>query len=88
MSRFTLVWDAQVEVPFTDAWLAGNSQTRAALTEIANWIDSTLTRNPTSAGETRPELEGRVVHVPFASSGARVSVTYQVLVADRIVRVT
>ena len=42
MTRFTVVWDADVQTSFINAWLASDSHTRAILTEIANWIDAYL----------------------------------------------
>jgi hypothetical protein len=45
MIRYTVVWDADVEAPFIDAWLASDSLTRAMLTEIANWVDQNLAVN-------------------------------------------
>jgi hypothetical protein len=46
MTRYTVVWDPDVEVPFIGYWVAGDSQTRATLTEIANWVDANLAEDP------------------------------------------
>jgi hypothetical protein len=87
MTRYTVVWDADVETPFMNAWIAGDSRTRAVLTEIADWVDKQLAENPDVQGRPCPELSARTLDVPLASSAARVSVTYQVLRDDRLVRV-
>ena len=40
MTRYTVLWDEDVEGPFIDAWVAGDSRVRAILTEAANWVDA------------------------------------------------
>ena len=54
------------------------------LTDIANWIDANLAVDPELKGQEQPESV-RILVVPI--SAARVSVVYQVLPADRQVRV-
>jgi hypothetical protein len=58
MIRFTVTWDQDVEGPFIDAWVSGNSQMRGTLTEIANWVDTQLTEHPAAKGKklTSPTL--------------------------------
>ena len=46
MTRYTVVWDNDVEGPFIDAWIASDSQIRAILTEAANWVDVNLAEDP------------------------------------------
>lgn len=87
MTRYTVVWDAQVESHFIDAWIACDSQSRAVLTEIANWVDGNLADDPDQKGQSRDDLSVRILAVPVSNSTARVSVTYQVLPEDRQVRV-
>jgi len=87
MIRYTVLWDAEVETQFTNAWINGAGPVRAALTEIANWIDQNLVENPDQKGQQRNDLEARVLAVPHSSSFARVAVTYQVSLKDRQVRV-
>jgi hypothetical protein len=87
MTRYTVVWDAEVESRFIAAWLAGDSQSRSNLTEIANWVDKNLAEDPDQKGQPRPDLSARIVAAPVSNSAARVSVTYQVLHDDRQVRV-
>ena len=87
MTRYTVVWDEDVESPFVHAWVVGDAPTRAILTEIANYVDATLSEDPDKKGEPRPDLDARILAVPLSSSTARVSVTYHVLPDDRLVRV-
>jgi hypothetical protein len=87
MTRFTVVWDPDVESPFIDTWVAGDSQTRALLTAIANWVDENLANDPDQKGQPRHDLAARIVAVPVPNSPARVSITYRVLPDDRQVRV-
>jgi len=87
MNRYTVIWDKDVEEPFVNAWVAGDSQLRATLTEIANWVDRALAEGPDTKGQPRSEQTVRVIVVPLSSSSARVSVAYQILPDDRVVRV-
>jgi len=87
MKRYTVIWDKDVEDPFVNAWIAGDSQMRATLAEIANWVDKTLAQEPDTKGQLRPDQSVRVLVVPVSSSSARVSVVYQILHDDRLVRV-
>lgn len=87
MIRFTVTWDEDIEDPFIEAWVAGDSQMRATLTEIANWVDTQLADDPASKGEETDEPYTRVLAVPLTQSPAHVSVAYQVIAADRIVHV-
>ena len=87
MTRYTVVWDRDVEVPFMNAWIAGNSQTRAILSEVANWVDKNLAEDPDRKGEPCPEHSARQIDVPIPGSSAHVSATFRVLPDDRQVRV-
>jgi hypothetical protein len=87
MTRYTVAWAADVEGPFIDAWIAGDSPTRKKLTSIADWIDTNLSDFPDLKGEPIPDREARIVEVPVHDSTARVSAVYQVLPNDRLVRV-
>lgn len=87
MIRFTVIWDQGVEVPFIDAWVAGDSQMRATLTELANWLDKDLSIDPDQKGQLREDLGARIIAVELSTSPANVSVTYEVNHADRIVRI-
>jgi hypothetical protein len=70
-----------------NAWIAGNSQTRAILSEVANWLDANLAEDPGGKGEPRPEHSVREIDVPILGSSARICATYRVLADDRQVRV-
>lgn len=87
MARYTVVWDPDVETSFLNHWIAGDSQTRAQLTEVAHWIDSKLSENAADLGRARPDLGARIVAVPLSTSQARVAATFEVYPEDRIVRV-
>lgn len=87
MTRYTVLWDEDVEKPFIEFWLAGDSALRAKLTEIANWIDSNLAETPDRQGIYWPDEDARIAEVPLASSAARVSVTFEVVPQDRLVRI-
>lgn len=85
--RYTVVWDAEVESQFISGWLAGDSQMRTILTEIANWVDKNLADDPDQQGQPRSDLSARILAVPVSGTPARVSVTYQDLPNDRQVHV-
>jgi hypothetical protein len=87
MTRFTVVWDRNVEIPFMKAWILGNSQTRAVLSAVANWLDANLAEDPDTKGEPRPEQSARQIDVPIPGSSSHVLATFQVLADDRQVRV-
>jgi hypothetical protein len=86
MAHYTVIWDPVLESNYTDMWTRSGSETRAILTSVANWVDDELAVDPDTKGEIRLEIEGCVLAVPI--SGARVSVVYKVVPADRIVYVT
>lgn len=71
MIRYTVLWDADVEAQFTDAWVRGDGAIRTTLTEIANWIDQNLSEDPDQKGQLREDLGVRVVALPLSSSIAR-----------------
>ena len=75
MARYTVVWDPSVEAPFINYWVAGDSQMRALLTEIANWVDANLSDEPEDKGQARLDLGARIIAVPLSKSPALASVT-------------
>jgi len=87
MTRYTVIWDTDVEAELTLAWLDGDSELRATLREIADWVDKNLTSNPDTKGEPRADLSARILAVPVSKSSARAAVTYTVADHDRQVRV-
>jgi hypothetical protein len=87
MTRYTVVWDPDVEVPFVNAWIAGSTRTRSILSEVANWLDTNLAHDPDNKGEPRSEHPARQIAVPISSSSAHISATFRVLSDDRQVRV-
>jgi hypothetical protein len=87
LTRFTVPWDPEVEDIYITVWLAGDSETRRALTDIANWVDRGLAEDPDVQGQALPELTGRTIEIPIAESDANVRATYTVSRDDRVVRV-
>lgn len=98
MTRYTVVWDKDVESDFIQLWMTSDSETRAILTEAADWIDRHLCTDPERQGEPRHDMPVRILPVPTSpptfrhlvtpsSPPRRVSVVYQVVAADRLVRV-
>jgi hypothetical protein len=87
MSRYTVVWDADVESAFIEAWIADDSDVRALLTLIAQLVDSNLCDDPDQKGVAWLDQGIRIWAVPVSNSSSRVSVTYRVLADDRQVRV-
>ena len=87
MTRYTVVWDDDVERTFFDAWFASDSETRAVLTDVANWIDTHLAENPEFKGDYDPGLAARIIDVPLHTA-ANISATFKVLSDDMQVRVT
>jgi hypothetical protein len=86
MTRFTVVWDSDLEADFTGFWIDADSDIRALLTYASNWIDAHLSQAPDSVGQ---EVEGesyRIVIVPGTQSRS-VEVIYQVLSDDVVVRI-
>ena len=84
MTRFTVLWDTDLEQHFIRAWVESDSETRAALTDIANWIDANLAIDPHIKGQEATESV-RILAVPVSS--ARVSIAFQVFQEDRQVRI-
>jgi hypothetical protein len=87
MTRYTVIWDEEVESAFINYWSASDSITRMMLTEAANWIDSNLAENPEAKGQARPDLPARIIAVPLSMFTTRVAATYEVWPNDRLVRV-
>jgi hypothetical protein len=83
MARCTVVWDREVESAFIDAWVDGDSERRAILREIANWIDMNLADIPEEKGQPGLDL-ARVVAIPLSRSAARASVAFHVFPNDRL----
>jgi hypothetical protein len=87
MTRFTVVWDRQVESQFINDWIDGDSQTRSILTAIANWIDATLAEDPELKGRAYAGSWARILVVPLGPPSIRITVAYDVIPEDRQVRV-
>lgn len=88
MIRYTVVWDADVEVPFTNAWIAGDARLRAILSGVANWVDANLMEDAHDKGQTLADQSVRIIEVPIIDTEAHISAIYRVSTDDRIVRVT
>ncbi len=71
MTQFTILWDADLERHFIDAWVDSNSETRAMLTEIANWVDAYLEFDPHMKGQETADSV-RILTIPIHA--ARVSI--------------
>jgi hypothetical protein len=87
MTRYTVVWDLDVEAQFVAAWVAGDAQIRDFLTEVANWVDTNLAVDPDQKGQSRDDVGARLLAVPVSTSLARVAVTFRVHPDDRQVRI-
>lgn len=87
MTRYTVVWDLELDRAFTDAWVSGDSQMRATLTAISNWLDVALAQDPDRQGHPRPGDAARTIEVPLSVSSVRAEATYRVFAEDRLVRV-
>jgi hypothetical protein len=88
MIRYTVVWDADVEVPFTYSWIAGDARLRAILTNIANWVDTNLAEDAHVKGQALPEQSARVIEIPVPGTDAQISAIFRASPDDRMVRVT
>ena len=53
MTRYTVVWDPELDHSFNNAWIASDSRMRRTLTAIANWLDAELAENPEKKGQSR-----------------------------------
>jgi hypothetical protein len=85
VAKYTVVWTADVEADFADAWLAADSANRRRLTDIANTVDRELAMSPASRGRPLPSNPAyRVWVLPHFSPSVRV--IYRILPADRVVR--
>jgi hypothetical protein len=69
------------------AWLFCDSDGRAILSEIANWLDRELGLDPHLKGRPALELPLRTIDVVLKSTTAQVSAVYEVRAEDRLVRV-
>src|SRR5207244_1811288 len=87
MTRYTVVWDTDLQTVFTRTWTAGDSNMRSTLTAIADWVDTYLAKDPSLKGQAVPDQSARMIAVPFSVATVRVDVTFQVLPNDRPVRV-
>jgi len=86
MARHTVLWSGDVQGDFTELWVDSDSSRRNRLTDIANTVDRELAVSPEALGELLPsEPELRVWELPGFSPP--VSVVYEVLPDDRVVRV-
>ena len=88
MTRYTVVWDTDVEAALANAWILGDSNIRSTLTAIANWIDSSLAEDAEMKGRALSHVLERTIDVPLSIPSAHVSAIYQVFADDRIVRLT
>ena len=78
----------RIESQFISGWLAGDSQMRTILTEIANWVDKNLADDPDQQGQPRSDLSARILAVPVSGhTGTRLCELYQDLPNDRQVHV-
>jgi hypothetical protein len=87
MASFTVVWDAELESSYIEAWLFSNSASRAILSEAANWLDRELRLDADLKGHPALEPLHRTIDVVLTSTRAHVSAVYAVLAEDRLVRV-
>lgn len=87
MPSFTVVWDAELESSYIEAWLFCDSDGRAILSEIANWLDRELGFDPHLKGRPALKLPLRTIDVVLKSTAAQVSAVYEVRGDDRLVRV-
>lgn len=87
MNRYTVVWDDNVQAAFEEAWISSNSENRAVLREIADWIDSKLAQDPDQLGADPSDDGTLTLTVPLTSSAAIVTTIFQILPLDRLVRV-
>ena len=85
MTRYTVIWDDDLLAYYVRSWTESDPQTRATLTEVANWVDRYLEFDVDTKG--RPTIDGelQVTYVPVAHF--RVTVTFEVFPDDRQVRV-
>ena len=88
MTRFTVVWDSDLENALANTWMAGDSKLRLALTEVADWIDSNLVEDHTSKVSRSLTLQraSSTCHFPFhMRESKRPTKSFP---DDRLVRVT
>ena len=76
--RFTVVWAPAAEAQLTEVWLAATD--RRNISDTANQIDQDLRDDPVTVGESREP--GYRIHLR-----PPLGVTFEILPADRIVRV-
>ena len=86
MTRFTVVWDSDLEAEFIRFWTDADSNLRALLTHASNWLDDRLSHAPESLGQSVEGEPYRIVIVPGTQS-PRVEIIYLVLPEDRLVRI-
>ena len=84
---FTVVWTPEVRDDFINQWLNADSKTRNRFTAIANAMDRYLASDPESCGTPHPaDPESLICTLPGFTP--KVSITFEVKAADRLVRVT
>jgi hypothetical protein len=86
MIRFTVEWDSDVELQFTEVWLKGDGDLRQRLTKASDIIDRELSRHPGGVGESipaEPALRGWIL----PDFPKRIGVYYRIFDVDQKVRV-
>jgi hypothetical protein len=87
MTKYTIVWDTELERAVAHWWLVGDSSMRSILTAIADWVDAYLTEDADVKGRAVPMEAARTITVPTSIATAYVDVTFEVVPEDRLVRV-
>lgn len=82
MTRYTVLWDTELDQHFVDAWVRSDSNTRNVLTDVANWIDSELSIDPDAKGR-RDAHQGSLRILAVPNPDAQISIAYQVYPEDR-----
>ena len=84
MTRYTVVWDKEVEDPFMNGRFGPASRSY----RHRKLVDRELAVDPEVKGQAQADPLNRVIDATAANSTTRASVSYRIIPDDRQVRVT
>jgi len=86
--RFTVVWEPDAESDLTSSWLAASQELRELITAANAYFDRALSQNAHQKGTNiRGVPQSRLLVAPPVAGMPAISVAFEVIVDDRLVRV-
>ena len=86
--RFTVVWEPDAESDLTSSWLAASQALRKQITAANAYFDQALSQNAHQKGTLiRGSFPARLLVAPLVAGMPAISIAFEVIVDDRLVRV-